>query len=165
MKLRIGYDDDYGRLRDFCGALEESGADYIVLHPRLKSEKLRRSGHWDYVRRLGTDLRIPVLGNGDVRSFETWEERTSSFCPAGVMVGREAVRRPWFFALLRGRKSDPGFSPLRRYRRNREKALDLIEEHLPPEFHLSRARRFFFYFCDNLSFAHHIRWKIQNART
>jgi len=28
---------------------------------------------------------------------------------------------------------------------------------------LSRARRFFFYYCDNLAFAHHIRYRIQNA--
>ena len=41
--------------------------------------------------------------------------------------------------------------------------ISLIRRHLPHPFHLSRARRFFFLFCDNLSFAHHIRYAIQNA--
>lgn len=35
----------------------------------------------------------------------------------------------------------------------------------PPEFHISRARRFFFYYCENFVFAHHIKMKIQNAQT
>ena len=42
-------------------------------------------------------------------------------------------------------------------------------EHLPicqpPEFQLTRAHRFFFYYCNNFSFAHHIKMKIQNAKT
>ncbi len=163
LKLRVGYDDDYGRLRDFCGPMAEAGADWLVLHPRLRNEKLRRTGRWDYVRRLGEDLRIPVVGNGDVRSLEDRNARLRDFRPAGVMLGREAVRRPWIFALIRGRERDPSFRLTVDLADTAEKALRLIEEHLPPEFHISRARRFFFYFCDNLSFAHHVRWKIQNS--
>ena len=163
VKMRIGYDDDYSRLRDFCAPLAEAGADYIVLHPRLKNEKLRRQGRWDYVRALGEDLPVPVVGNGDVRSFEAWEERVRSCRPAGVMLGREAVRRPWIFALIRGRETDPDFSLPVDIAGTAERTLSLIEERLPHEFHLSRARRFLFYYCDNLSFAHHVRWKIQNA--
>jgi len=162
-KLRVGYDDDYGRLRDFCGILAEAGADWLVLHPRLRSEKLRRTGRWDYVRRLGEDLGVPVVGNGDVRSLEDWAARVRDCRPAGVMLGREAVRRPWIFALIRGRERDPSFRLSIDLAGTAEKALRLIEEHLPPEFHISRARRFLFYFCDNLSFAHYARWKIQNA--
>jgi len=163
IKLRIGYDEDYSRLLDFCGAMVEAGADYLVLHPRLKNEKLRRSGRWEYVRKLGEDIKIPVIGNGDVRGFEAWEEKVRTCRPAGVMVGREAVRRPWFFALLRGRQANPDFSLKIDISDTAERALRLIEELLPLEFHLSRARRFFFYYCDNLTFAHHVRWKIQNA--
>ena len=40
---------------------------------------------------------------------------------------------------------------------------DLIKTLLPKPFHASRARRFFFYYCDNLSFGHHLRYAIQNA--
>jgi tRNA-dihydrouridine synthase B len=163
VKMRIGYDDDYSRLRDFCGALVEAGVDYIVLHPRLKNEKLRRLGRWEYVRALGEDLPVPVIGNGDVRSFEVWDERVRTCHPAGVMLGREAVRRPWIFALLRGRQTDPGFSMTVDIAGTAEKGLSLIEEYLPREFYLTRARRFFFYYCDNFTFAHHVRWKIQNA--
>ena len=163
LKLRIGYDDDYGRLLDYCSGLAEAGADRLILHPRLKSEKFRRTGRWDYVRKLREDLRIPVVGNGDVRNPEDWAARVRECRPAGIMLGREAVRRPWIFALIRGLERDPGFQMVVDVAGTAETALRLMEEHLPPEFHISRARRFFFYYCDNLSFAHHVRWKIQNA--
>ena len=162
-KLRVGYDEDYGRLRDFCGGLAEAGADWLVLHPRLRSEKLRRTGRWDYVRRLGEDLEVPVVGNGDIQGPEDHAARVRECRPAGIMLGREAVRRPWVFALIRGLERDPGFRMTVDLAGTAETALRLMEEHLPPEFHISRARRFFYYYCDNLSFAHHIRWKIQNA--
>ncbi len=162
-KLRVGYDDDYARLRDFCGGLAEAGADWLVLHPRLRSEKLRRTGRWDYVRRLKADLGIPVVGNGDVRSPEDREARVRDSGSDGIMLGREAVRRPWIFALIRGLERDPGYRMTVDRAAVGETFLRLLEEHLPPEFHISRARRFFFYYCDNLSFAHHVRWRIQNA--
>lgn len=163
VKLRIGYDDDYGRLRDFCAGLSEAGADWLVLHPRLRSEKLRRTGRWDYVRRLREDLGIPLVGNGDVRTPVDKAARVRECRTAGIMLGREAVRRPWIFALIRGLERDPGFRMTVDAAETAENFLRLVEELLPPEFHLSRARRFFYYYCDNLSFAHHIRWKIQNA--
>lgn len=162
-KLRVGYDDDYARLRDFCGGLAEAGADWLVLHPRLRSEKLRRSGRWDYVRRLKADLGIPIVGNGDVRSPEDRASRVRDCSPDGIMLGREAVRRPWIFALIRGLEKDPDFRMTVDVAGTAETALRLMEKHLPQEFHISRARRFFYYYCDNLSFAHHVRWRIQNA--
>ncbi len=43
--------------------------------------------------------------------------------------------------------------------------VDALLEGQPPEFWISRAHRFFFYYCENFSFAHHIKMKIQNAET
>ncbi|MCX7023095.1 MAG: tRNA-dihydrouridine synthase family protein, partial [Spirochaetes bacterium] len=149
VKTRIGYEDDYGYLRDFCGGLAGAGADWIVLHPRLKNEKFRRSGRWDYVRRLREDLGIPVVGNGDVRSPEDWRARVDACAPSGIMIGREAVRRPWIFALIKGRIADPDYSPLIDVRATAFRMLELVETLLPREFHRSRGRRFLHYYCDN----------------
>ena len=41
--------------------------------------------------------------------------------------------------------------------------LELIEARLIEEFRLTRAQRFFFYYADNFTFAHHIKWKLVNA--
>ena len=83
--------------------------------------------------------------------------------PAGIMIGREAVRRPWIFALIRGREVDPAFELHVDLRETAFRLLDLIETWLPPEFHESRAKRFFSYYCDNFSFAHHLNVGLQRA--
>lgn len=162
-KLRLGYVESDTALVEFCQALEEAGADYLVIHPRLKNEKFRRVGRWSYVKAVSLALSIPVVGNGDVRSIERYRSALYEFGGAGVMIGREAVRRPWFFALIRGKESDSSFELRIGIEDTGLRMLELIRKHLPSAFHLSRARRFFFYYCDNLSFGHHLRYAIQNA--
>jgi len=162
-KLRIGAEDDYGRLLDFCRGLVEAGLDFLTLHPRLEGQKFRRQGRWDYVARLVEDLPIPVVGNGDVRGFGDWKRWMDEARPAGIMIGREAARRPWIFALIRGLEADPSFVLRVDLRETALLFLELVEKFLPPEFHESRAKRFFSYYCDNFTFAHHIRTKLQNA--
>jgi tRNA-dihydrouridine synthase len=43
--------------------------------------------------------------------------------------------------------------------------LSTLAESQPPEFQVTRARRFFFYYCDNFTFAHYIKMRIQNAKS
>lgn len=162
-KLRIGAEDDYGRLLGFCQGLVEAGLDFLTLHPRLEGQKFRRRGRWDYVSRLVEDLPIPVVGNGDVRAYADWKRWMDEARPAGIMIGREAARRPWIFTLIRGLEKDPSFELPVDLRKTAFRFLELLEGLLPPEFHESRAKRFFSYYCDNFSFAHHIKTGLQKA--
>ncbi|MBP7096520.1 MAG: tRNA-dihydrouridine synthase family protein [Spirochaetia bacterium] len=162
-KTRAGYEDDYGKLLEFARALEEAGLDWLVLHPRTKAQKFKRAPKRELARRLGEDLGIPVLLNGDVRRFEDWIHAREAYAPAGVMLGREAVRRPWVFALFRGLERDAGFELEAELEATALRFLDLVEAHLPPEFHETRAKRFFHYYCDNVRFAHHFRTAVMNA--
>lgn len=162
-KMRLGYDESAEALLSFANGLEAAGADYLVLHPRLKDQKFRRQGKWDYVALLSRELSIPIIGNGDVRGYEGYSQAVERYGAAGVMIGREAVRRPWVFALIRGRETAPDYSIEIGLEETGLRMMALIRERLPLEFHLSRAKRFFFYYCDNLSFSHHLRFAIQNA--
>jgi len=162
-KLRLGYEESATELLGFCRGLESAGADYIVIHPRLKHEKFRRTGRWEHVGELSRELSIPVIGNGDIRTTRGYREALERYGAAGVMVGREAIRRPWFFHLARAQDSNHDYALEVDIERIGLRMLELIELLLPQSFHLSRARRFFFYYCDNLSFGHHLRYAIQNA--
>ena len=162
-KIRLGADEDYGRLAAFARGIVEAGIDFIAVHPRLEGQKFRRESHWDYVARLASEMSVPIVGNGDVRDWEGYSDRVARYSPAGIMIGREAARRRWIFALLRGREGSADFSMEIDLRSTALRMLELIEARLPPDFRLPRARRFFFYFADNFSFAHHIKWKLQNA--
>ncbi|HPE90004.1 MAG TPA: tRNA-dihydrouridine synthase [Spirochaetales bacterium] len=162
-KLRLGYEASEPALIDFCRALEDAGADYLVIHPRLKHEKFRRSGHWEYVAAVSRAIGIPVIGNGDIRDLAGYRAVMERYGAAGAMLGREAVRRPWIFSLIRGKEADPAFSLSAPIEETGLRMISLIRTLLPEPLHISRVRRFFFYYCDNLTFGHHLRWAIQNA--
>jgi len=165
VKLRIGFEEDGEYLLRFCRGLEEAGADFITLHPRLKKEKFGRFARWEYVAELERNLRIPVFGNGDVRTFEDYVYKTGRFPSNGVMIGRSAARAPWFFAYLRGRIADREFELEADLESSAFRFLELLPRYQPEDFLESRAKRFFFYFCDNLFFGHHLKTGIQRAES
>jgi tRNA-dihydrouridine synthase B len=162
-KIRLGAEEDYDRLADFVRGIAEAGLDYIALHPRLEGQKFRRRGRWDFVARLAAEMPLPIVGNGDVRGWMDYRRRLDETGAAGIMIGREAVRRPWIFSLLREKEKSESFSLEVDLRAVAFRMLELIESRLIEEFRLTRAQRFFFYFSDNFSYAHYIKWKLVNA--
>jgi tRNA-dihydrouridine synthase len=156
VKLRIGFEDDFDYLLRFCRRLAEAGTELITLHPRTAREKFRRSARWDYVGLLRRELGIPVAGNGDIHNAADLCRRASSGGCDAVMVGRGAVRQPWIFAAARRMAAGVGTEPVN-LEETALRFLDLLARHQPPEFHKSRAWRFFAYYCDNLTWAHHIK--------
>ncbi len=162
-KIRLGHDEDYERLADFVRGMAEAGLDYVALHPRFEGQKFRRQGRWDIVARLAAEMPLPIVGNGDIRGWPDYRKRIEEARPAGLMIGREAARRPWIFALLRGREASEDFSMEVDLRATALRMLELIESRLIPEFRLTRAQRFFFYYADNFAYAHYIKWKLMNS--
>jgi tRNA-dihydrouridine synthase len=143
--------------------MAEAGIEYVALHPRFEGQKFRRTGRWDLLARLAAEMPLPIVGNGDIRGWSDYNNRLDEARPAGIMIGREAIRRPWIFALLRGREKSSDFSMEVDLRATAFRMLELIESRLIREFRLMRAQRFFFYYADNFTFAHHIKWKLVNA--
>ncbi|MDR0624418.1 MAG: tRNA-dihydrouridine synthase family protein [Treponema sp.] len=166
VKLRIGFEDDFDYLLRFCRRLEEAGLDCITLHPRTAREKLRRTARWDYVGRLKEGLGIPVAGNGDIQDAAALVRRASSGLCDAVMVGRGAVRQPWIFAAARrletAAESGPaaGAKPVN-LEETALRFLELLARHQPPEFHHSRARRFFACYADNLKWGGGLKNRLQ----
>jgi tRNA-dihydrouridine synthase len=154
VKLRAGLTDDFEYLVRFCRRLEEEGADLITLHARTAREKFKRKARWNYVPALRKELRIPVAGNGDIASAAEIARRSEE-CDA-VMIGRMAVRCPWIFAEVK--ETSGAIKPSGDFLRETGlRFLELLARYQPPEFHLSRAKLFFSYFCDNLKWGNHIK--------
>ncbi|MDR0321107.1 MAG: tRNA-dihydrouridine synthase family protein [Treponema sp.] len=158
-KIRIGFTDDMEYLVRFCHRLEEEGVDLIILHPRTAKEKFKRLARWNYVGALRQELRIPVAGNGDISNAKELIVRAQGGCDA-VMVGRAAVRHPWIFAQASGIAAPP--LPILE---TGVRFLELLGRWQPPEFHISRARRFFGFFCDNLKWGNHVKNLLNREET
>jgi len=154
VKLRIGFKDDFAYLVRFCRRLEEEGVELITLHPRLICDKFKGLARWEYTGMLKKELKIKVAGNGDVSSPEELRRRAGNNCDA-VMVGRAAVRLPWIFAEARKGASISGFAP--DIEGTGFRFIELLAKYQPPEFYVSRARRFFNFFCDNLKWGTYLK--------
>ena len=165
VKLRTGLTDDFEYLLRFCRRLEEEGVELITLHPRTAREKFKRKARWNYVPALKKELAIPLAGNGDIASAEEMLLKSGE-CDA-LMIGRLAVRRPWIFGetkkandtIFGGKQVTGAFLEETGLR-----FLELLARYQPREFHLSRARRFFSYFCDNLKWANHVKNLLNRER-
>ena len=154
VKLRIGFNDDFEYLVQFCRRLQDAGTELITLHPRLVTEKFKRLARWDYVGMLRRELNIPVAGNGDIADAGELTRRACGSCDA-VMVGRGAVRQPWIFA--QAKALTPSVSSAPNLEETGLRFLELLALHQPPEFHISRAKRFFGFFCDNLKWGNYLK--------
>ena len=162
VKLRTGKSGDFEYLVRFCRRLEEEGVDLITLHPRTAKEKFKRKARWGYIPALRKELHIPLAGNGDISSPEEMLLRSEE-CDA-VMIGRLAVRCPWVFAEAKAKDFnhehkdfDAKKVTVTLLEETGLRFLELLSRYQPPEFHVSRARRFFSYFCDNLKWGNYVK--------
>jgi nifR3 family TIM-barrel protein len=107
-KIRAGWDAAHVNVVDCARAVEAGGAVAVTVHPRTREDGFRGRADWSRIAAVVQAVRIPVVGNGDVRSHADAERLARETGCAGVMVGRGAFGRPWVFrALLRGVDEDP----------------------------------------------------------
>lgn len=95
VKMRAGINSDRAELKDFLCKIQDAGADWITLHPRMAGQKRRGRADWDTIRFAKEILKIPVIGNGDIQTADdVFRMREQTGCSM-VMVGRALVARPW----------------------------------------------------------------------
>ncbi len=97
VKFRLGLDErrlNYVELGRIC---EGEGADGVALHARTARQMFRGEAAWEHIARLKQALRIPVVGNGDVRTPEDAARLLRETGCDAVMIGRGATRNPWIF--------------------------------------------------------------------
>jgi len=98
-KIRLGWDSD--RSLEVAQGLEAAGAALITVHGRTSKQRYTGFADWDAIGKVARELKIPVLGCGDVSSAEQYFERLKTGV-AGVMIGRGAVGNPWIFRQIAG---------------------------------------------------------------
>lgn len=97
IKMRLGYEDDKPRFMDVARAAIDSGVDAITLHGRSRSQRYRRAADWSQVKELVQAIEIPVIGNGDLLTWQDAAHRWRESGCAGLMVARGALIKPWIF--------------------------------------------------------------------
>lgn len=97
-KIRIGWDAGRITWPAVLPALEDAGVRFIAVHGRTRAQGYSGRADWDTITAIRAAARVPVIGNGDITSFDEARARMAeSGCPA-VMVGRGAIGNPWIFS-------------------------------------------------------------------
>jgi nifR3 family TIM-barrel protein len=97
-KIRLGWDDDTRNYRLVAKMIEDNGASLIAVHGRTKAQAYKGEADWDAIAEVKQTVRIPVIGNGDVRSVDDIGRIKAHTGCDGVMIGRGAIGNPWIFA-------------------------------------------------------------------
>lgn len=95
-KIRLGYSNQ--TFVEVAKEIEKAGASLITVHGRTAKQKYSGKADWHAIKEVYENLKIPVVGNGDVKSEEDIEKINNS-CDA-LMIGRAAIGNPYLFARL-----------------------------------------------------------------
>lgn len=97
IKIRAGWDNDYLGGFDVAKMAQDAGVKLITVHARTRNQKYKGHANWDLIKKLKSELTIPVIGNGDVFEPSDILDMQNQTGADGVMVARGALGNPWIF--------------------------------------------------------------------
>jgi len=97
VKMRKGWSDDDNAYLELGVIAEQEGASAVTLHPRSRSQFFSGQADWSAIKKLKSELSIPVIGNGDIFRAEDARRMLDETGCDGVMIGRGAMGNPFLF--------------------------------------------------------------------
>jgi tRNA-dihydrouridine synthase len=95
--MRLGW-NDCKTYKLIARIVEEEGGALIALHGRTKEQGYSGVANWDAIAEIKATVKIPVIGNGDVRTVADIKRMQAYTGCDAVMIGREAMANPWIFS-------------------------------------------------------------------
>jgi len=97
VKFRAGWSDDEIVCVELARMAESCGLAAVALHARTREQGYSGNARWEWISAIKDAVKIPVIGNGDIRTPEdACAMVTQTGCDA-VMIGRSAPSNPWIF--------------------------------------------------------------------
>jgi nifR3 family TIM-barrel protein len=101
VKMRLGWDDDHLTAPYFAREFEKAGVAALTIHGRTREQGFSGGVSHDGIRRVVEAVeRIPVFGNGDVKSVPDAANMIAETGCHGIAIGRGALADPWIFRQL-----------------------------------------------------------------
>jgi len=108
-KIRSGWNHQSIVAPEAADILESAGIQALTIHPRTASDGYRNQADWQIIKQIKQALKIPVIGNGDIKIAEDVIRMFDFTGCDAVMVGRGSFGNPWIFqqasSLLSGNTS------------------------------------------------------------
>ena len=135
-KIRTGWDANHIVAVEAAQLLEACGVRQVTIHGRTRAQGYAGEADWEPIAQAAAAIKIPVIGNGDIRTGEDALQRIRETGVAGLMIGRAAMASPWVFAEIRAALAGKPFT-----QPTREERVSLILEHCRREIEWRGAER------------------------
>ena len=134
VKIRSGWTRETVNAVEFAQMAEDAGARLITVHGRTWAQGFSGQADWRIIGRVKEAVSIPVVGNGDIKTYNDGLAMMAETGCDGVMIGRAALGNPWVFQPA-GRPDglDKRMAGLRRH-------LELIRRYYPVDRILARTK-------------------------
>ena len=103
VKTRLGWDEESKNIEEIALRLQDVGIAALTIHGRTRAQMYRGEADWTLIGKVKNNpqIRIPIIGNGDVDSGPKAREMFDRYGVDGVMIGRATYGRPWIFREIR----------------------------------------------------------------
>ena len=97
VKFRAGWNDEEIVCVELAKMAEDCGLCAVALHARTREQGYSGYARWEWIAAVKDAVKIPVIGNGDIRApQDACAMAAVTGCDA-VMIGRTAPANPWIF--------------------------------------------------------------------
>ncbi|MBN2662824.1 MAG: tRNA dihydrouridine synthase DusB [Bacteroidales bacterium] len=99
VKTRLGWDTDSIVIEEVAERLQDVGIKALTIHGRTRSQFYKGVSDWTLIGKIKNknNIKIPIIGNGDVDSPQRAKEMFDKYGVDAIMIGRASIGRPYIF--------------------------------------------------------------------
>jgi tRNA-dihydrouridine synthase B len=94
-KMRLGFDRSVAV--DRAKMLQDLGIKFLTVHGRTVKQMYKGSADYEEIKKIVKAVNIPVIANGDIKTYEKAKNVLEYTGAVGVAIGRGAIGKPWIF--------------------------------------------------------------------
>ena len=99
-KIRLGWDETSLNYLEVARIIEDNGGKMVSIHGRTSVQSFMGESNWRAIAEIKSVLKIPVIGNGDIKSVSQIDQMKKETSADGIMIGRAAIGNPWILSRM-----------------------------------------------------------------